>query len=46
MKLLKFILAFLAGLGLVKIFRLSAEVELNEEEYDIYDDEMEYPLFV
>lgn len=47
MKLVKFFLALIAGFGLIKIFRFVAEAELNEEEdYDIYDDELEYPLFV
>lgn len=44
MKLVKFILAALAGFGLVKLFGYIAESELEEVE-DIYDDE-EIPLFV
>jgi hypothetical protein len=47
MKLVNFFLALIAGFSIVKLFRFYAEVELNEEEeYDIYDDELEYPLFV
>jgi len=47
LKLVKFFLALLAGLGLVKVYQYVAEVELNEEEeYDIYEDEYDHPLFV
>jgi hypothetical protein len=47
MKLVKFFLALIAGFGFFRLFKFVAEVELNEEEeYDIYDDEHEYPLFV
>ena len=46
MKLIKFLLAALAGFGLVKLFGYITEAELNEEEeYDIYDEE-DHPLFV
>lgn len=45
MKLLKFLLAAVAGFGLVKIFGFFTEDELDEEREDIYDEE-EYPLFV
>jgi len=46
MKLLKFLLAALAGFGLVKLFGYLTEAELNEDEdYDIYDEE-DHPLFV
>jgi len=46
MKLLKFLLAALAGFGLVKMFGFLTEDELNEErDNDIYDED-EYPLFV
>lgn len=47
MKLVKFFLAILAGFGLVKIYQYIAEVELNEEEeYEIYEEEHDHPLFV
>lgn len=47
MKLLKFFLAMIAGLGLVHLVRFVAEVDDNEtEEYDIYEEELEHPLFV
>lgn len=47
MKLVKFFLALLAGLGLIKVYRFVAEVEFNEEEeYDIHEDEYDHPLFV
>ncbi|MFP9116010.1 hypothetical protein ACLI1A_18880 [Flavobacterium sp. RHBU_3] len=45
MKLLKFLLAAVAGFGLVKFFGFFTEDELDEEREDIYDEE-EYPLFV
>ena len=46
MKLLKFLLAALAGFGLVKLFGYLTEAELNEDEdYEIYDEE-DHPLFV
>lgn len=44
MKLVKFLLALLAGFGLVKFFGYITEFN-EEEEYDIYDEE-EHPLFV
>lgn len=46
MKLVKFFLAMLAGFGLIKVYSFVAQMELEEEENDIYDDEHEYPLFV
>jgi hypothetical protein len=47
MKLVKFFLAILAGFGLIKIYQYVAEVELNEEEdYEIYEEEHDHPLFV
>ena len=46
MKLVKFFLAALAGFGLIKLYKFVAEVELNEDDNDVYDDEHEYPLFV
>ncbi|RYJ45097.1 MULTISPECIES: hypothetical protein [Flavobacterium] len=46
MKLVKFFLAMLAGFGLIKVYNFVAQMELEEEESDIYDDEHEYPLFV
>lgn len=47
MKLVKFFLALLAGFGFVKFLGFVAEVDFNEdEENDIYDEELEYPLFV
>ncbi|WP_168196987.1 hypothetical protein [Flavobacterium alkalisoli] len=46
MKLVKFFLAMLAGFGLIKVYNFVAQMELEEEESDIYDDEQEYPLFV
>ena len=47
MKLVKFFLALLAGFGLIKILRFVAEVDVTEdEEYEVYDDELDYPLFV
>ena len=46
MKLLKFLLAALAGFGLIKMFGFFTEDELNEETgHDIHDEE-DYPLFV
>lgn len=46
MKLIKFLLAGLAGFGLVKLFGYITEAELNDEgDSDMYDDD-EYPLFV
>lgn len=46
MKLFKFLLAAMAGFGLVKIFGYITEAELDEEgEFDIHDED-EYPLFV
>lgn len=45
--IVKFFLAILAGAGLVRVYRYVAEIELNEEEeYDIYEDEYDHPLFV
>jgi hypothetical protein len=47
MKVVKFFLAMLAGFGLIKIYQYVAEIELNEEEeYDIYEEEHDHPLFV
>lgn len=46
MKVVKFFLAVLAGFGLIKLYKFVAEVELNEDDNDVYDDEHEYPLFV
>ncbi len=46
MKLVKFILAALAGFGLIKLYKFAAEAELTEDDSDVYDDEHEYPLFV
>lgn len=47
MKLIKFVLALAAGFGLVKLIEYVTEVELNDEEgADIYDDELDHPLFV
>ncbi|WP_294818300.1 hypothetical protein [uncultured Flavobacterium sp.] len=46
MKMLKFLLAVLAGFGLVKLVGYVTEAELEEGvEYDIYDEE-DHPLFV
>ena len=46
MKLLKFLLAALAGFGIVKLVGYVTEAELEEGvEYDIYDEE-DHPLFV
>lgn len=46
MKYAKFILAALAGFGLVKLFGYITEAELDEEgDFDTYDED-EYPLFV
>ncbi len=45
MKMVKFLLAMLAGFGLIKVYKFVAQMEL-EDENDIYDDEHEYPLFV
>lgn len=46
MKLVKFFLALIAGLGFVKFLGFVADVDLHEdEEYEIYDEE-EFPLFV
>ena len=45
--LVKFLLGIIAGLGLIGVYKYVAEVELNEEEeYDIYDEEYDHPLFV
>lgn len=45
--MVKFLLALLAGVGLIRVYKYVAEVELNEEEeYDIYEDEYDHPLFV
>ena len=46
MKLIKFFLAMLAGFGLIKVYKFVAQMEIEEEDNDIYDDEHEYPLFV
>jgi len=46
MKLVKFFLALVAGFSIIKLFKFMAEVELNEEEVETYEDEYEYPLFV
>ena len=47
MKMVKFFLAIMAGFSIVKLLRYFAEVEFNEEEeYDIYDEEFDHPLFV
>lgn len=45
MKLLKFVLAALAGFGLVKMFGYFTEDENEEMGQDIYDEE-DHPLFV
>ncbi len=46
MKYAKFILAAIAGFGLVKLFGYITEAELNEEgDFETYDED-EYPLFV
>lgn len=46
MKVLKFLLAALAGFGIVKLVGYVTEAELEEGvEYDIYDEE-DHPLFV
>ncbi|RDI14396.1 hypothetical protein [Flavobacterium sp. AG291] len=46
MKYLKFILAAVAGFGLVKFFGYITEAEFDEEgDFDVYDED-EYPLFV
>lgn len=45
MKLFNFFLATVAGFGLVKFFGYVTGTELDEEEYEIYDEE-EFPLFV
>ena len=48
MKLVKFFLALLAGLGFAKFLGFVAELDdfNDEDDNDIYDDELEYPLFV
>lgn len=48
MKLVKFFMGIITLFGLIKLFKYyRAEVELNEgEDYEIYDDELEHPLFV
>ncbi|MFL9843998.1 hypothetical protein [Flavobacterium rhizosphaerae] len=43
--LIKFILAFFAGLGLVKMVGFLTEEELDGEELEVYEEE-EFPLFV
>jgi len=45
--LVKFLLGIIAGLGLIGVYKFVAEVELNEEEeFEIYDEEYDHPLFV
>jgi len=47
MTLVKFFIGMIAGLGLIGVYKFVAEVELNEEEeYDIYEEEHDHPLFV
>ncbi|WP_165764620.1 hypothetical protein [Flavobacterium cyanobacteriorum] len=47
MKIIKFFLAMLTGFGIIRLLSFVAEVDVNdEEEYEVYDDEAEYPLFV
>jgi hypothetical protein len=47
MKLLKFFLALIAGFGLVKFLSFVADIDgHDEEEYEIYDEELDHPLFV
>ncbi|WP_348676676.1 hypothetical protein [Flavobacterium coralii] len=42
----KFLIALLAGFGVVSVLRFATEAEWNEEEeWDIHNEE-EYPLFV
>ncbi|WP_262493963.1 hypothetical protein [Flavobacterium beibuense] len=43
---MKFFLAMLAGFGLIRVYNFVAQMELEEEESDVYEDEHEYPLFV
>lgn len=46
MKILKFLLAGLAGFGLVKLFGYITDAEFDEDgDFDMHDDD-EYPLFV
>lgn len=46
MKMVKFLLAAIAGFGLIKLYKYVAEVEFEEDDADVYDEEQEYPLFV
>ncbi|WP_417367824.1 hypothetical protein [Flavobacterium beibuense] len=46
MNVMKFFLAMLAGFGLIRVYNFVAQMELEEEESDVYEDEHEYPLFV
>ncbi|MGV3459595.1 MAG: hypothetical protein ACO1N9_03975 [Flavobacterium sp.] len=47
MKLVKFFLALIAGFGLVKFLGFVADVDSHEdEEYEVYDEELDHPLFV
>jgi len=47
MKLVKFFLALIAGLGLVKFLSFVADIDgYEEEEYEVYDEEHDHPLFV
>lgn len=47
MKLVKFFLALIAGLGFVKFLSFVADVDSNEdEEYEVYEEEHDHPLFV
>lgn len=46
MKVVKFLLAAIAGFGLIKLYKYVAEVEFEEDDADVYDEEQEYPLFV
>lgn len=47
MKLLKFLLALIAGFGLVKFLGFVADIDGHEdEEYEVYEEEHDHPLFV
>lgn len=47
MKLVKFFLALIAGLGIIKFLSFVADIDgYEDEEYEVYDEEHDHPLFV